>query len=182
MRTIRLSRLRGLPVLDSIHAMQAGAVSGVVVDTLAGRVTAIDVGHGDGMLVSRIPLGQVDRLDSHLVLVADAMLIEFIEPEEWNPRCVSSQSLLGMEILNEDGDRIGYIGDVHVDPRTLGIRYYEMAAPLWRSVFLPVRLWPSEIVACSSDVMIVNRPSIEAAERQPLPLRLPAGRGLRKVA
>ena len=48
---MRLTRVTGLPVVDTHVARQAGIVSDVLLDLHAGRVAVLNVKHADGWLV-----------------------------------------------------------------------------------------------------------------------------------
>src|SRR5881394_674799 len=107
---VRLTRVTGLPVVDTHVARQAGIVSDVLLDMQAGRVAVLNVKHADGWLVQRIPAEFIYRLGPHTVLVADTIAVD-LGPPQADQRWFPIDSLLGLQVITEGGDRVGQIFD-----------------------------------------------------------------------
>jgi sporulation protein YlmC with PRC-barrel domain len=157
---VRLTRVTGLPVVDTHVARQAGVVSDVLLDIQAGRVAVLNVQHADGWLVQRIPAEYVYRLGPHTVLVADTVAVD-LGPPQPDQRWFPLESLVGLEVLTEGGERVGHIADAELDPKTLTVKAYLLkeAKGVWRR---RGRVYPDEIVTYSPELMIVRE-----RERQP---------------
>src|SRR5207248_4267519 len=95
---VRLTKVTGLPVVDTHVARQAGIVSDVLLDVQAGRVAVLNGKHADGWLVQRIPAEDVYRLGPHTVLVADTVAVE-LGPPSRGQRDLPMQSVVGLNVL-----------------------------------------------------------------------------------
>ena len=151
---MRLTKVTGMPVVDTHVARQAGIVSDVLLDLHAGRIAVLNVKHADGWLVQRIPAEYVYRLGPHTVLVADTVAVDLGPPaadQQWFP----IESDVGLEVLTEGGDRVGQIVDVDLDDQTLAIRAYLLrnAQGAWRR---RGRINPDEVVTCSPELMLIR--------------------------
>jgi sporulation protein YlmC with PRC-barrel domain len=144
----------GLPVVDTHVARQAGIVSDVLLDLHAGRVAVLNVKHADGWLVQRIPAEYVYRLGPHTVLVADTVAVD-LGPPASDQRWFPIQSVIGLEVLTEGGDRVGQIVDADLDDKTLAVKAYLLrnAGGAWRR---RGRIHPDEVVTCSPELMLVR--------------------------
>ncbi len=146
--------MTGLPVVDTHVARQAGIVSDVLLDLHAGRVAVLNVKHADGWLVQRIPAEYVYRLGPHTVLVADTVAVD-LGPPASDQRWFPIQSVVGLEVLTEGGDRVGQIVDADLDDQTLAVKAYLLrnASGAWRR---RGRVHPDEVVTCSPELMLVR--------------------------
>ena len=153
---MRLSKITGLPVVDTHVARQAGVVSDVLLDLQAGRLAVLNVQHADGWLVQRIPADYVYRLGPHTVLVADTVAVD-LGPPLADQRWVALSSLVGLEVLTDGGDRVGRIADAELDDQTLVVTAYLLkgASGAWRR---RGRIRPDEVLAFSNELMIVRAP------------------------
>ncbi len=151
---MRLSRVTGLPVVDTHVARQAGVVSDVLLDLQAGRVAVLNVQHADGWLVQRIPAEYVYRLGPHTVLVSDSVGVD-LGPPQPDQRWFPLASLLGLEVLTENGERVGHIADAELDAQTLTVTAYLLkeAKGVWRR---RGRVHPDEVITYSPELMIVR--------------------------
>jgi sporulation protein YlmC with PRC-barrel domain len=152
---VRLTRVTGMPVVDTHVARQAGIVSDVLLDLQAGRVAVLNVKHADGWLVQRIPAEYIYRLGPHTVLVSDTVAID-LGPPAADQRWFSIEAVVGLEVLTDGGDRVGQITDADLDDQTLVVKAYLLrnAAGAWRR---GGRVHPDEVVNCSSELMLVRQ-------------------------
>jgi len=153
---VRLTKITGLPVVDTHVARQAGVVSDVLLDVEAGRMAVLNVQHADGWLVQRIPAEYVFRIGPHTVLVADTVAVD-LGPPLADQRWVPMSKLFGLEVLTEGGDRVGKIVDAELDNQTLAVTAYLLkgASGVWKR---RGRIRPDEVVNCSAELMIVRTP------------------------
>ena len=161
---MRLSKVTGLPVVDTHVARQAGVVSDVLLDLQAGRVAVLNVQHADGWLIQRIPAEYIYRLGPHTVLVSDTLAVD-LGPPQPDQRWFPLESLLGLEVLTEGGERVGHIADAELDAQTLVVKAYLLkeARGVWRR---RGRIHPDEVVTYSPELMIV-RERKPAARQEP---------------
>jgi sporulation protein YlmC with PRC-barrel domain len=151
---LRLTKVTGLPVVDTHVARQAGIVSDVLLDMQGGRVAVLNVKHADGWLVQRIPAEFIYRLGPHTVLVADTIAVD-LGPPQPEQRWFPIESVLGLEVMTEGGERVGQIFDADLDDQTLAVRAYLLrkASGAWRR---RGRIHPDEVVTCSPELMLIR--------------------------
>ena len=129
-------------------------MSDVLLDLQTGRVAVLNVKHADGWLVQRIPAEYVYRLGPHTVLVADTVAVDLgpvVADQRWYP----IESVVGLDVLTEGGDRVGQIVDADLDDQTLAVRSYLLrnASGPWRR---RGRVHPDEVVTASPELMLVR--------------------------
>jgi sporulation protein YlmC with PRC-barrel domain len=151
---MRLTRVPGLPVVDTDVARQAGVVSDVLLDLQAGRVAVVNVRHGSGFAVQRIPSKYVHRLGPRLVLVAETVSVD-LGPPTADQRWFPIQSIVGLEVLTDGGERVGHLIDAELDDQTLAVKTYLLgnAGGAWRR---RRRIRPDEVVMCSPELMLIR--------------------------
>ncbi len=88
------------------------------------------------------------------MLVADTVAVDLGPPAE-DQRWFPIQSVVGLEVLTEGGDRVGQIVDADLDDQTLAVRAYLLrnASGPWRR---RGRVHPDEVVTCSPELMLVR--------------------------
>ncbi len=151
---MRLTKVTGLPVVDTHVARQAGIVSDVLLDMQGGRVAVLNVKHADGWLVQRIPAEYVYRLGPHTVLVADTIAVD-LGPPQAEQRFFPMESVLGLKVMTEGGEPVGQISDADLDDQTLAVRAYLLrkATGAWKRLG---RVHPDEVVVCSPELMLIR--------------------------
>ncbi|TMF01870.1 MAG: hypothetical protein E6I52_10530 [Chloroflexi bacterium] len=135
---MRLTKVAGMPVVDTHVARQAGIVSDVLLDLQTGRVAVLNVKHGDGWLIQRIPAEYIYRLGPHTVLVADTVAVD-LGPPPTDQRWFPIDSVVGLEVMTD----------------TLDVRAYLLRNPsgAWRR---GGRVHPDEVLSCSPELMLVR--------------------------
>jgi sporulation protein YlmC with PRC-barrel domain len=143
-----------MPVVDTHVARQAGIVSDVLLDLQAGRVAVLNVKHADGWLVQRIPAEYVYRLGPFTILVADTVAVD-LGPPAVDQRWFPIESVVGLEVITEGGDRVGEITDADLDDKTLAVKSYVLrnASGAWRRLG---RIHPDEVVTASPELMLIR--------------------------
>ena len=151
---MKLTKVVGMPVVDTHVARQAGIVSDVLLDLQAGRVAVLNVKHADGWLVQRIPAEYVYRLGPFTILVADTVAVD-LGPPAVDQRWFPIESVVGLEVLTEGGDRVGQITDADLDDQTLAVRCYLLkhASGAWRRLG---RIHPDEVLTASPELMLIR--------------------------
>jgi uncharacterized protein YrrD len=166
---MRVTQVRGIPVLDTVAARQAGLVAGVAIDLDTARVVAVDVKHGDGLLVDRIAMEHVERIGLRAVLAPRSHQLVLVPSRDWPESVFGTDALLGLQALSEDGDSVGRVSDAHFDPKTLTVHAYEITTSAWEPWRRRTRILPDDVLACSHDAMLVSRrpdgPEVGPVER-----------------
>ena len=157
--SVRLTKVTGMPVVDTHVARQAGIVSDVLLDMHTARVAVLNVKHADGWMVQRIPAEYIYRLGPHTVLVSDTAAADVGQvqiDQHWLP----IQAVVGLQVMTDGGDHVGHIQDAEVDDHTLDVRAYLLRNPTgaWK---LAGRVHPDEVVVCSPELMLVRERKTE---------------------
>jgi sporulation protein YlmC with PRC-barrel domain len=86
--------------------------------------------------------------------VSDTVAVD-LGPPSAEQRLFPIQSLIGLEVLTDGGDRVGRIVDAEVDDQTLAVKAYLLrnAEGAWRR---HGRVHPDEVVSCSPELMLVR--------------------------
>jgi sporulation protein YlmC with PRC-barrel domain len=154
---MRLKELRGLPVIDPTAARKVGTVLDYQVDPVAGHLAALDVNAVGSGEAERILAQRIRRVGRHaVILTGRAGSTSNVEPE-LNEHWLDDGSLVGLEVLGDDGNRIGRLMDARFDQDTLEIEAYLLRANLWqRLTGRRGRIQPKSVHACSRELMMVT--------------------------
>lgn len=163
---MRLKELRGLPVIDPTAARKVGTVTDYQVDPAGSRLAALDIDPVDQSDGTRIAGHRIRRVGRHAVILTgrsgSANGLALDAGERW----LDTDALEGLEVLGDDGNRIGHLVDARFDQDSLGIDAY-----LLRSTFFERltgrrgRIQPSTVHSCSQELMIVTTGHL----KEPLP-------------
>jgi sporulation protein YlmC with PRC-barrel domain len=173
-----LKQLRGLPVIDPTAARKIGTVADYQVDPASGCVAALDidgVGDADG---ERVLAQRIRRVGSSaVVLTARGGAANGLAPEI-NEHWLDTSTLVGLEVMGDDGNRIGSLVDAVFDQDTLQLEAYLLQADLiHRLIGRGGRIEPNSVHASSRDLMVVKTGRAEEAEPAPeektVPLEVP---------
>lgn len=164
---MRLTEIRGLPVIDPMTARKVGVVSNYYVDAVGGRLAAIEVdGDADplGGRSSRIPAAQIRRLGHHAVMLTRRPRAEAGQDSDAPDSLLDARQLDGLEVMGDDGRRIGQVADANVDPDSLHVQAFVL-----RTSFLAwllnrnARLAPASVASASTEMLLVRRLAAESA-------------------
>jgi sporulation protein YlmC with PRC-barrel domain len=154
---MRLKELRGLPVIDPTAAHKVGIVTDYQVDPVAGRLAALDISPaektgGD----ERILAHRIRRVGRHAVILTARAGSTANAPVELNEHWLDTASMDGLEVIGDDGNRIGRLGDATFDPDSLEIDAYLLNwTSFWQRLMGRGRIQPAKVHACSRELMIV---------------------------
>ncbi len=155
---MRLKELHGLPVIDPTAARKIGTVADYQVDPVSGRLAALDVtgaeNHGD----ERVVASRIRRVGRNAVILTGRGGAAAGSPPEINERWLDASSLVGLEVMGDDGDRIGSLTDATFDQDTLAIDAYMLKAAGWLRFTTTYggRIQPDKVHACSRHIMIYS--------------------------
>jgi uncharacterized protein YrrD len=156
---MRLKEIRGLPVVDPAAARKIGTVSDYLVDPATGRLAALETQGREGNTDERIAAHRIRRIGQHaVVLTGRATSGSITSDTDHAERWLDSASLANLEVLGDDGNRIGRLTDASFDQDTLEIDAYLLHANLWERLFgrHRGRIQPNQVASCSRELMIVN--------------------------
>jgi sporulation protein YlmC with PRC-barrel domain len=167
---MRLKRLRGMAVVDPTTAHKIGTVLDFQIDPAAGRLAAIDVGSAEGD-AQRIGADRIHRVGRDAVILTrtDSPPLPASTDERW----LDESSLVGLEVIGVDGNRIGHLSDAVFDQDSLAIEFYVLRQGIaQRLTGRGGRILPNTIRTCSRELMLLSvaqpneLPSV-AAELEP---------------
>lgn len=154
--SMRLTQVRGLPVVDPRSAKKVGTISGVYVDAQSARIAAFDVKAAGTNESLQISADCVRRVGVHAVMLAGSMDL-FTLPDMEDEGLIDSQTLIGLEVMGETGNRLGTLCDALFNQDTLQVDQFEMAVPSVERWFgSGGRISPDAVIACSPELMVVR--------------------------
>jgi sporulation protein YlmC with PRC-barrel domain len=178
---MRLKQLRGLPVIDPTAARKVGVVTDFQVDPVAGRIAALDIDPVDSTEGDERILGhRIRRVGRHAVILTGRAGSAANLPIGVNEGWLDNSTLVGLEVLGDDGNRIGRLMDATFDQDSLDIDTYQLRATFWeRFTGRRGRIQPSKVHSCSRELMMVQsgklkeQPSVvdEAEQSLGVPLK-----------
>jgi sporulation protein YlmC with PRC-barrel domain len=161
---MRLKEILGLPVVDPAAARRIGTVSDYQVDPAAGRVAAIDVTSADGEEPIRILSHRIRRVGQHAVVLTGRTGQLSTSEAAVNERWLDSRTLEGLEVLGDDGNRVGRLGDARFNQDTLDVSAYLRKGPTFtESIVGRGRIQPNRVASCSRELMIVTSGKMQPA-------------------
>lgn len=167
---MRLKDIRGLPVIDPTAARRIGTVSDYQVDPASGRLAGLDVAciDGGGGADERVLAQRIRRVGSNAVILTARGGAAPGTAPELNDHWLDTSTLVGLEVMGDDGNRIGHLVDAVFDQDTLEIEAYLLRASFFeRLIGRRGRIQPAKVHACSRELMMVMTGQVKAAEIAP---------------
>ena len=159
-----VTELPGLRVLSVLSALRMGTVESALIDPSCRFVAALRVreyGPGGRQL---IPSEMVKRVGRHAVIIArDIAGDEQVEHAE---RLIPLRELIGLEVVSDRGDLLGFVRDIEMDRDTLALDRVEIARTrAERARRLRPPLWvDAQLVICGSrDAMLLPETALRHA-------------------
>jgi len=164
---MRLKELRGLPVIDPTAARKVGIVTDYQVDPTGGRIAALDINPVDSSDGERIMGHRIRRVGRHAVILTARAGSSPNSSAELNDHWLDNGTLVGLEVLGDDGNRIGKLIDASFDQDSLEVEAYLLRATFWeRLTGRRGRIQPSKVHSCSRELMVVTTGRIKAATEE----------------
>ena len=176
---MRLKELRGLPVIDPTAARKVGTVTDYQVDPVSGRIAALDISPVNGPEGERIVAQRIRRVGSSAVILTARGGSMPSAPIDVNERWLDTSTGFGLEVMGDDGVRIGHLVDATFNQDSLEIEGYLLRDGFFERFFRRRgRIQPDKVHSCSRELMIVNTGRVRASEiapedTAPLDLRVP---------
>lgn len=177
---MRMTELKGRVVVDPTTARKRGVVIDVLVDATTARLAAVDISAPEVGGAERIPADWIARIGRDAVMLARTSAPEEGESRGPTEHCLDYESLVGLEVLDEGGDRVGYLQDAQVDPDSLSVTAYELTGAAWRRwLRWSSEIGSDEVTSWSRELMLVRarRPTeqvVPGVLRQTTTAELPA--------
>jgi sporulation protein YlmC with PRC-barrel domain len=155
-----LKHLRGLPVIDPTTARKVGTVLDYQVDPAAGSIAALDISPPQADAgeshSERIFAHHIRRVGAHAIMLTGRGGMAR-EVADLNERWLDSGALTGLEVLGDDGNRIGHLVGARFDQDSLAIEAYLLRSG-WSTQLLRRndRILPNTVVSCSRDLMLIS--------------------------
>jgi uncharacterized protein YrrD len=154
---MRLKQLRGLPVIDPTAARRVGTVTDYQVDPAAGRLAALDIDPVDQSDGERILAHRIRRVGRHAVILTGRGASAPSLALDTNERWLDKDVLEGLEVLGDDGTRVGRLVDATFDQDSLDIVAYVLRSSfLSRLIRRRGTVQPASVHSCSRELMMVQ--------------------------
>jgi sporulation protein YlmC with PRC-barrel domain len=162
---MRLKDLRGLPVIDPTAAHRVGTVTDYQIDPASGRIAALDTADLESGSGERILAHRIRRVGSSaVILTARGGAMPGSAPDV-NDRWLDTSTTIGLEVMGDDGNRIGHVVDATFDQDTLQIEGYLLRANFFeRLIGRRDRIQPAKVHSCSRELMLVTTGHVLAVE------------------
>jgi sporulation protein YlmC with PRC-barrel domain len=154
---MRLKELRGLPVIDPTAARKVGTVTDYQVDPASGRLAALDISGVEDGDDERILAPRIRRVGRNAVILTARGGATANAPVEVNERWLDASTLSGLEVMGDDGNRVGRLVDAGFNQDSLEIEAYLLRSGGWlRMLGRGDRIQPGKVHACSRELMMVT--------------------------
>jgi sporulation protein YlmC with PRC-barrel domain len=176
---MRLKHLLGLPVIDPTAARKIGMVTDYQVDPAAGRLAALDIDGVESRGAERVLAQRIRRVGAHAVILTARGGTLPGDRAEVNEAWLDSSTLVGLEVMGDDGNLIGRLTDATLDQDSLDVDAYLLRARAWQRLLRRgLRIQPTRVHACSRELMMVStgrvkEPATADNESTTVSLRLP---------
>jgi sporulation protein YlmC with PRC-barrel domain len=179
---MRLKELRGLPVIDPTAARKIGTVSDYQVDPATGRVAALDITSAASDDGERVVASRIRRVGRNaVILTGRGGNLPGAAPQV-DDRYLDLSTLVGLEVMGDDGNRVGRLMDATFDQDSLEIDAYLLRVSIFaRLLGRPTTIAPATVQSCSRELMLVAtghtlesaQPSAGVDESPTVSLRVP---------
>lgn len=164
---MRLKQIRGLPVIDPTAARKIGTVVDYQVDPVAGRIAALDVTPVNGAEGERILAQRIRRVGTNAIILTAHGGNVASAPVEIVDRWLDTSTTIGLEVIGDDGVRIGHLVDATFDQDSLEIDSYSLRTSLTeRLMGAPGHIQPDKVHSCSRELMMVSTGRVKGAEAE----------------
>jgi sporulation protein YlmC with PRC-barrel domain len=153
---MRLKELRGLPVIDPTAARKIGTVVDYQVDPTSSRLAALDISGVEGGDEERVLAARIRRVGrSAVVLTPRGGAVPGPEPEV-NEHWLDSSTLVGLEVMGDDGNRVGEVVDATFDQDNLEVDAYLLRTDIFQRLSGQAdRILPARVHSCSRELMVI---------------------------
>ncbi|HEY7357926.1 MAG TPA: PRC-barrel domain-containing protein [Ktedonobacterales bacterium] len=161
---MQITRLRGLRVISLSETLKMGRVEDALLDPTAHWVAALRIRSGGTPGNEHIVLREgVKRVGQHAVVLGSPVGMGLEQPPDLD-RLIDLQTFIGLEVVTEEGTKLGRIRDAEIDAQTLNIIDYELTRSFWGSYLQTrARVAAEQTFSGSKDVLIVPQAALRKA-------------------
>ena len=154
---MRLKDVRGLPVIDPTAARKIGTVVDYQVDAAAGRLAALDIDTLNNRGPERIAAKRIRRVGGSAVILTARGGSMPASAVDINDAWLDTSTLVGLEVMGDDGNLIGRLVDATFNQDTLAIEAYLLRSTPWQRLFgRRGRIKPAKVHSSSRELMLVT--------------------------
>ena len=165
---MRLKEIRGLPVIDPTAARKIGTVMDYQIDPGSGRIAALDITPLSGGESQRVLAQRIRRVGSSAVILTARGGSAPNAPTEVVDHWLDTSTTVGLDVMGDDGNRIGQLVDATFNQDSLAIEAYLLRASFTERLFgRRARIQPDKVHACSRELMMVSTGRVTATELAP---------------
>lgn len=165
---MRLKEIRGLPVIDPTAARKIGTVMDYQIDPGSGRIAALDITPLSGGESQRVVAQRIRRVGSSAVILTARGGSAPNDPTEVVDQWLDTSTTVGLDVMGDDGNRIGQLVDATFNQDSLAIEAYLLRASFTERLFgRRARIQPDKVHACSRELMMVSTGRVTATELAP---------------
>ena len=165
---MRLKEIRGLPVIDPTAARKIGTVMDYQIDPGSGRIAALDITPLSGGESQRVVAQRIRRVGSSAVILTARGGSAPNAPTEVVDHWLDTSTTVGLDVMGDDGNRIGHLVDATFNQDSLAIEAYLLRASFTERLFgRRARIQPDKVHACSRELMMVSTGRVTATELAP---------------
>ena len=153
---MHITELRGLRVISLSETLKMGKVEDALLDPTAHWVAALRVRSGGAPGHEHIVLREaVKRVGQHAVVLGTPIGMGSENPPELD-RLIDLRGFIGLEVVTDEGVKLGQIHDATIDPQTLNILEYELGRNFWDTYLQTgMRISAEHILSGSKDMLTV---------------------------
>jgi uncharacterized protein YrrD len=161
---MQITELRGLRVISLSEALKMGKVEDALLDPTARWVAALRVRSGGSPGHEHIVLREaVKRVGQHAVVLGTPLGMGTEPPPELD-RLIDLHGFIGLEVVTDEGVKLGHIRDAKIDPQTLNILEYQLGRYFWDTYLQTgMAISAEQILSGSKDVLIVPPSAVQKA-------------------
>lgn len=160
-----ITELPGLRILSVISALRMGTVESALIDASCRFVAALRVREPGPRGRQVVPREMIKRVGQHAVIVArdlgaEATVLDHAE------QLIPLRGLIGLEVVSDRGDLLGYVRDAEVDRDTLVLERIEIAQTRLERVLRlrpPLRVNAQLVIRGSQDAVLLPEEAFAAA-------------------
>jgi uncharacterized protein YrrD len=130
--TIKASELKGRAVVSLTQAEKIGTVASVILDPAASRVAGLTVRTGILGGAKLLRSSDIRSLGIDAVTIHDSSLLHDDSGEVPELKDLPTlDDMIEMKVISENGQLLGTLGNVEIDPDQYQITRYELSGTLW---------------------------------------------------
>jgi|GEM_PF-1349170 uncharacterized protein YrrD len=150
-----ISELKGKHVISLAEALKMGVVQDALLDPTGRYVAALRVRgiNGQNRVVRR---QYVKHVGLHAVVLAVSDDLTDSDDDADLDRLIDLRTLIGLEVISDQGNLLGHVRDALIDPQTLNVEEYELTRNFWdRYLQTGPRIPAATTLSCSKDLLVV---------------------------